>query len=132
MSSVPKGAAVIGQSGGPTVVINQSLVGFVAEALQHDCFTRVLGARHGVKGMMKGDFLDLGKETPETLERVARTPAAALGSVRQKPTAEDVGLMIQTFRAHEVRHFFYIGGNDSAETAHIVAQQSAEIGRAHV
>lgn len=119
---------MIGQSGGPTVVINQSLVGVVEEARRHDCFTRVLGARHGVKGMMTGDLVDLGRESAETLERVARTPAAALGSVRQKPTADDVALMIKTFRAHDVRHFFYIGGNDTAETAHIVAQQSAEQG----
>lgn len=128
MSEVPRGAAVIGQSGGPTVVINQSLVGFVEEAARHGCFTRVLGARHGVKGMMTGDLVDLGAESRETLERVARTPAAALGSVRQKPTAEDVGVMLKTFRAHDVRHFFYVGGNDTAETAHIVAQQAAAQG----
>lgn len=128
MSSVPRGAAVIGQSGGPTVVINQSLVGFVMEARRHACFTRILGARHGVKGMMTGDLVDLGRETDERLERVARTPAAALGSVRQKPTADDVAVMIRTFRAHDVRHFFYVGGNDSAETAHIVEQQAAAQG----
>jgi len=125
MAHALKGAAVIGQSGGPTAVINQSLVGFLLEASRHSCFTRLLGARHGVKGMMKGDLVDLAKETPATLEQVARTPAAALGSVRQKPTAEDVAVMVQTFRKHDVRFFFYVGGNDSAETAHIVEQQAA-------
>lgn len=125
MTQSLQGAAVIGQSGGPTVVINQSLVGFVLEASRHACFTRLFGARHGVKGLMKGELVDLAKESPATLERVARTPAAALGSVRQKPTPEDVAVMVQTFRKHDIRYFFYVGGNDSAETAHIVAQQAA-------
>ncbi len=128
MAQSLRGAAVIGQSGGPTVVINQSLVGFVEEARRHACFTRILGARHGVKGMMKGDLVDLGREAADTLERVARTPAAALGSVRQKPLAEDVEAMVRTFRQHDVRFFFYIGGNDSAETAHIVEEQAASQG----
>lgn len=128
MAQTLNGAAVIGQSGGPTVVINQSLVGWIEEARRHGCFTRLIGARHGVKGMMKGDFVDLARETPEQLERVARTPAAALGSVRQKPTAEDVAAMVATFRRLDVRFFFYVGGNDSAETAHIVEQQAAAQG----
>jgi len=128
MAQVLQGAAVIGQSGGPTAVINQSLVGFIEEARRHGCFTRLLGARHGVKGVIKGDLVDLAREAPEVLERVARTPAAALGSVRQKPTADDVGVMLQTFRKHGIRFFFYVGGNDSAETAHIVEQQAAAQG----
>ena len=128
MSESLQGAAVIGQSGGPTVVINQSLVGYVQEALQHACITRVLGARHGVQGMLDDDLVDLGAETKENLEAVAKVPAAALGSVRKKPAAADVAAMIQTFQKHSIRFFFYIGGNDSAETAHIVEQQSAAQG----
>jgi 6-phosphofructokinase 1 len=130
MSEIPRGAAVIGQSGGPTVVINQSLVGYVEEALQVDAITRVLGARHGIAGMMSGDLVDLGKESKETLHAIADVPAAALGSVRMKPKAEDVAQAIETFRKHDVRYFFYIGGNDTAETAHIVEQQSREQGYA--
>ena len=128
MSETLRGAAVIGQSGGPTVVINQSLVGYVEAAVEADAITRVLGARHGVQGMMDGDLIDLGAESRDTLERIARVPAAALGSVRLKPGAEEVARVIETLRKHEVRYSFYIGGNDTAETAHIVEQQSAELG----
>ncbi len=128
MSEPLKGAAVIGQSGGPTAVINQSLVGFIEAAVQAEAITQVLGARHGVQGMMAGDLVDLAAETPEHLEKVARTPAAALGSVRMKPEADDVAQMIKTFKAKNIRYFFYIGGNDTAETAHIVNQVSAQQG----
>lgn len=128
MSEILRGAAVIGQSGGPTVVINQSLVGYVEAAVQADAITHVLGARHGVQGMMSGDLIDLGAESSETLERIARVPAAALGSVRLKPGQEEVAQVIETLRQHDVRYFFYIGGNDTAETAHIVEQQSAALG----
>jgi len=128
MSEPFKGAAVIGQSGGPTAVINQSLVGFIEAAVQAEAITQVLGARHGVQGMMAGDLVDLAAETPEHLEKVARTPAAALGSVRMKPEADDVAQMIETFKAQNIRYFFYIGGNDTAETAHIVNQVSAQQG----
>ena len=128
MSEILKGAAVIGQSGGPTVVINQSLVGFIEAAVQADCITQVLGARHGIAGMMKGDLIDLGKESAATLEDVAQVPAAALGSVRMKPVAEDIATAIATFKKHDIRYFFYIGGNDTAETANIVEQQTREMG----
>jgi len=128
MSDQLKGAAIIGQSGGPTVVINQSLVGYVEAALQAAPITRVLGARHGVQGMMSGDLVDLGKEDLNNLQRVAQIPAAALGSVRLKPGQDEVARVIETLRANDVRYFFYIGGNDTAETAHIVEQQSAALG----
>ncbi len=128
MSETLRGAAVIGQSGGPTVVINQSLVGYIEAAKEAGCITRVLGARHGVKGMLEGDLIDLGAETSELLERIAKVPAAALGSVRMKPGPEDVAKVIETFKRYDIRYFFYIGGNDTAETAHIVEQVSAEQG----
>jgi len=128
MSELLRGAAVIGQSGGPTVVINQSLVGFIEAATKAKVITAVYGARHGVKGMMANDLIDLGKESQETLDAIAEVPAAALGSVRMKPTAEDVAKMIDTFRARDIRYFFYIGGNDTAETAYIVSEQAAAQG----
>lgn len=130
MTEILRGAAVIGQSGGPTVVINQSLVGFIEEAVKADAITQIYGARHGVQGMMSGDLVNLGKESSELLEQVALTPAAALGSVRMKPTSEDVAKMITTFQEFDIRYFFYIGGNDTAETAHIVEQTAAEQGYA--
>ncbi|KAA3604879.1 MAG: 6-phosphofructokinase [Planctomycetota bacterium] len=128
MSEILSGAAVIGQSGGPTVVINQSLVGYVEAAKQVPAITRVLGARHGVQGILNEDLVDLGAESSENLERVARIPAAALGSVRMKPKREDCARMVETFKKFDIRYFFYIGGNDTAETAHIVEQLTREQG----
>lgn len=128
MADAPRGNVMIGQSGGPTVVINQSLVGVVHAAMASDAVGTILGARHGVKGILAEDLIDLGKESPETLERVALTPAAGLGSVRQKPTREECERILKVCRAHDVRYFFYIGGNDSAETAHIIEELSREDG----
>ena len=115
-----KGNAVIGQSGGPTCVINESLVGAILESAKYEEIGHMYGARHGLEGLLTSDLIDLTAETPETLERVARTPSAALGSVRKKATEEDCKELIDVFKAHDIRYFFYIGGNDTAETAHIV------------
>lgn len=117
----PVGNMIIGQSGGPTMVINQSLVGAILAAQKNSQqIQKVFGAVHGVQGILQQDLIDLSQETPENLERVAVTPGSALGSVRKKPTEEECHLMFDVFRAQNVRYFFYIGGNDSAETAHIV------------
>ena len=78
------------------------------------------GARHGLEGLLTNDLIDLTQETPETLERVARTPSAALGSVRKKASEEDCKKLIKVFKENDIRYFFYIGGNDTAETANIV------------
>lgn len=115
-----KGNAVIGQSGGPTVVINQSVVGAVLESKNHGVIDHFYGALHGVRGILDQNFVDLSAESPDNLERIAKTPSAALGSVRMKPTEEDCREIFRVLRAHDVRFFFYVGGNDSAETAHIV------------
>ena len=114
------GKAVIGQSGGPTSVINQSLVGAILEARRHGAITGFYGARHGVKGVLGEDFVDLFAESEQNLSLVARSPSAALGSVRKKPTTEECHEIFRILRAHDVRYFFYIGGNDSAETASIL------------
>jgi 6-phosphofructokinase 1 len=116
------GNALIGQSGGPTVVINQSLAGVVLEARKRSAIGKVYGARHGVLGILGDDLVDLSKETEANLERVALTPAAALGSVRKKPNSEECLAMFETFRKHDIRYLFYIGGNDSAETANIILE----------
>ncbi|MDX8402006.1 MAG: 6-phosphofructokinase [Mariprofundaceae bacterium] len=121
-----KGKMVIGQSGGPTVVINQSLVGAVLAARGHEAVTGLLGARHGIKGVMEEDFVDLEAPSREDLEVVANTPAAALGSVRLKPGREECERVFEVFRKHDVRWFFYIGGNDSAETANIISEMARE------
>jgi ATP-dependent phosphofructokinase / diphosphate-dependent phosphofructokinase len=122
------GNMVIAQSGGPSMVINQSLVGAVLEARRHPNIKYIFGARHGIRGMLAGDFVDLRKEPARTLEAVAATPSSALGTVRQKPTAEDCRAMFAILQQHNIRYFFYIGGNDSAETAHIVSTESQRQG----
>jgi 6-phosphofructokinase 1 len=118
--AAPRGKALIGQSGGPTAVINQSLVGVIESALASDRIQAVYGALHGIKGVLAEDLIDLGRESKETLEAVAMTPCAGLRSVRKKPTREECERALAVFKAHDVRYFFYIGGNDSAETAHIL------------
>ncbi len=127
MASRLKGNMVIGQSGGPTAVINQSLVGAVLEAKKHPQVERILGAVHGVKGILEEEFIDLGRERESTLEAVRWTPAAALGSVRMKPTEEDCRRIFAVFLKYNVRYFFYIGGNDSAETAGIINDLAREL-----
>jgi len=124
--SAPLGNALIGQSGGPTAVINQSLVGVIEECLRSDRVRGVYGAVHGVKGVLEEHMIDLGKESAAILEGVANTPCAALRSVRMKPTEEDCSRMLEIFEAHDIRYFFYIGGNDSAETAYILNQIALE------
>ena len=124
---MPIGKAVIGQSGGPTAVINRSLVGFIKEATSQE-YEEVLGARHGLSGMLSEDFVDLSKLSDSQLYGIAKTPAAALGSVRKKPTEEDIEKLISIFEKLNIRYFFYIGGNDSAETANLVSEGAKQIG----
>jgi len=123
-----KGNALIGQSGGPTVVINQSLVGAIEEARKHAEIKKFFGARHGTKGILKEDFLNLFKVRPDRLEKVAGTPAAALGSVRHKPTEDECRQVFEIFRKNDIRYFFYIGGDDSAKSANIVNGMAAAAG----
>ena len=121
------GKAVIGQSGGPTAVINRSLVGFIKEAVNHD-FDEILGAKHGLAGMLGEDFVDLSNLSESQLYGIGKTPAAALGSVRQKPTDSDIEKLISIFEKQNIRNFFYVGGNDSAETANLVSEGAKKIG----
>lgn len=122
--STALGNIVVGQSGGPTAVINQSLAGVVLEA-RALAFGRVLGARNGIQGVLDDRFLDLTDIAPERLEAVARTPGSALGSVRKKPTRAECERALSVFRAHDVHVFFYIGGNDTAETALLLNEVAA-------
>ena len=121
------GKAVIGQSGGPTAVINRSLVGFIKEALNQN-FDEILGARHGLEGILSEDFVDLASLSESQLYGMGKTPAAALGSVRKKPTEKDIEKLISIFEKQEIRNFYYIGGNDSAETAYLVAEGARSSG----
>jgi len=113
-----KGNLVVGQSGGPTAVINSSLVGVIHEAMQHNEVGDIYGMMHGVSGVLNEEFIDLRQESPETLERLRYPPASALGTVRYKVRSSDYDRLLDVLMAYDVRYFFYIGGNDSMDTAH--------------
>ncbi len=115
---------VIAQSGGPSMVINESLVGAVLEARKSARVGRILGAKHGILGILGGDYVDFRKVSPAKLAAIARTPSSALGSCRRKPDAKDCRAIFERFRALNVGYFLYIGGNDSADAARIVADEA--------
>ncbi len=124
-----KGNAVIGQSGGPTSVINQSLVGVVQAVQKHaPHIDKLLGCKHGVRGIVTNDYYDLKSASADLLERLANTPAAGLGSTRDKPDNAYCEKILANFKQNNVRHFFYIGGNDSADAARIVQEIGANSG----
>lgn len=116
------------QGGGPTAVINQSLMGVVLQARKFPEIERVYGARFGVSGIVKEDFIDLSIATDLNLEQVANTPGAALGSTRDKPDTAYCEKMFAVMQKHNIRYFFYIGGNDSAETCRIVNNEAKAAG----
>jgi 6-phosphofructokinase 1 len=119
---------LVAQGGGPTAVINQSMVGVVLEARRQAGVSRVYGARHGVRGIVGEDFVDLTQETSHNLELVAGTPGSALGSTRDKPDLAYCQEIFRVLRAHGIGHFYYIGGNDSSDTVRIVSEQAAQAG----
>lgn len=126
----PKGNAVVAQSGGPTAVINQSLVG-VVEGLRRyggDAVGTIFGARHGVRGMVEENFVDLTFTPQDVLDTVAATPSAALGSSRDKPDAAYCERVLASLKKRDIRSFFYIGGNDSSDTCRIVSEMAASSG----
>ncbi|HHY08993.1 MAG TPA: 6-phosphofructokinase, partial [Firmicutes bacterium] len=105
-----EGNVVIAQGGGPTAVINQSLVGAVLEARKYRQIERIYGALNGVAGIINEDFIDLTQETTLNLEQVANTPSSALLSTRDKPDEAYCKEIFNVFKAHNIRYFFYIGG----------------------
>ncbi len=119
-----QGKVVVAQGGGPTAVINQSVVGVVLEARKFPQVTRIYGASGGVNGIINENFIDLTQETAHNLERVAATPSSALLSTRDKPDEKYCEKILEVFRLHDVRYFFYIGGNDSSDTVRIVNEQA--------
>lgn len=119
-----RGKVVIAQGGGPTAVINQSLVGAVLESRKFPQVTKVYGALNGVEGIIDERFLDLSQETTNNLEQVAVTPASALLSTRVKPDTKYCEEIFRVLKAHDVRYFFYIGGNDSSDTVRIVNENA--------
>src|SRR5579863_6613174 len=115
------GNLLVAQSGGPTSVINASVAGVVQEAVKHSCIKGTFGGRNGILGILKEELIDLGLEKPATIEALKHTPAAALGTCRYKidfkknpqQAARDMDRLFEVFAAHDIRYFFYAGGNDS-------------------
>jgi 6-phosphofructokinase 1 len=122
------GKILVAQGGGPTAVINQSLVGVALEARRFGEVKRIYGARHGVRGIVNEDFVDLTQETSHNLELVAGTPSSALGSTRDKPDMRYCQEIFKVLQAHQIEHFFYIGGNDSSDTVRIVSLEAQKAG----
>jgi 6-phosphofructokinase 1 len=117
-----RGNAIIGQSGGPTSVINGSLCGIVDECLKQAAVEKVLGMRFGIEGFMQGDVIDLGRETPQTIQGLRATPSSALGSCRHKVQEADFPSILAMLRRHNIRYYFLIGGNDTMDTIHRVTE----------
>lgn len=120
--------AVIGQSGGPTAVINQSLVGCVETLKASNAVGKIYGSQNGVRGMLEDRFLELQNLNQGTLDRIAGTPSAALGSSRDKPDAEYAKKVFGVLERREVRYLFYIGGNDSSDTCRILNELARDAG----
>ena len=125
---MPAAKILVAQGGGPTAVINQSLAGVVLEARRFAGVERIYGARHGVRGIVNEDFVDLTQETRHNIELVAATPGSTLGSTRDKPDLKYCQQIFEVLRAHEIGYFFYIGGNDSSDTVRIVSEEAAKAG----
>lgn len=118
--AVIKGNAAIGQSGGPTAVINQSLAGAVEQLKTFKPVKKIFGMRHGVSGLVKDQLVDMGKLSAAALNAIAKTPSAALGSSRDKPDRDYCSKIVESCKKNDIRYFFYIGGNDSSDTCRIV------------
>ena len=128
MGKAPRANAVVGQSGGPTGVINASLAGVIEEVCKHNQIENLYGAIHAVQGIVKEDFIDLKRLSIGDLEGMAACSSSALGSSRDKPDEQYCRKIFEVFKKRNIRYFFYIGGNDSANTAHIVNLMAAEVG----
>lgn len=122
------GNLLVGQSGGATTVINASLVGVALAALDAPEVGAVIGMRHGIEGLLAEDLVDLRAQPAGTFERLRHTPSSALGTCRHKLGADDLDRALAIIRRHDVRYFLYIGGNDSADTAHRLHERAQAVG----
>lgn len=128
-----KGACIIGQSGGPTSVINASAYGVIDTALKNPNITAVYGAEHGIKGVLNDRLFDMSQEDPKELELLKYTPSSALGSCRYKiadPDVDDTDYkrILEIFKKYNVRYFFYNGGNDSMDTCNKISKYMQKVG----
>ena len=123
------GNILVGQSGGPTSVINASLAGIVAEALNHESIEEIYGCLNGVLGILQEDIVDLASESQQQIRALRHTPGAALGTCRYKLKKQaDFERVLEVFKAHNIRYFFYIGGNDSQDTADKISKLAQQQG----
>jgi 6-phosphofructokinase len=123
-----KGKLVVAQSGGPTAVINASLAGVLQEARKHERIDGIYGLVHGIEGALNRELIDLSQERPETIDLLIHTPGSALGSCRHKLVDDEYDQILNLFRAHNVRHFVYIGGNDSMDTCQRISSLAESSG----
>ena len=133
MDNQLRGACIIGQSGGPTAVINASAYGVIRTALDSDCITRVYGAAHGIKGVLDDKLYDMNQEDAYELSLLLHTPSSELGSCRYKmkdPDEDDTDYkrILEIFKKYDVRYFFYNGGNDSMDTCDKISRFMARSG----
>jgi 6-phosphofructokinase len=130
------GNLLVGQSGGPTAVINASLAGVLQEAGKHECIEEIYGGLNGILGILNEDLIDINEQKARTIEGLRYTPAAALGTCRYKidfkkkaeAAAHDMDRLFEVFKAHNIRFFFYIGGNDSQDTSHKIHLEAVKRG----
>ena len=130
------GSLLVAQSGGPTSVINSSLAGVIQEAGHHECIEEIYGGANGILGVLNEELIDINDEKAKTIEGLRYTPAAALGTCRYKidfkknpeRAAKDMDRLFEVFQAHNIRYFFYIGGNDSQDTSHKIHEEAVKRG----
>ena len=128
-----RGACIFGQSGGPTSVINASAYGVISQALKEDCITNVYAAEYGIKGVLADKLFDMGQEDPRELAYLMNTPSSAFGSCRYKLKDPDLDeteykKILEVFEKHNVRYFFYNGGNDSMDTCSKISKYMQRVG----
>ena len=130
------GNLLVAQSGGPTAVINASVAGVITEAGRHDYIENIYGGLNGILGILNEDLIDLNDEKAKSIDGLKHTPAAALGTCRYKidfkkkpeKAAQDMDRLFEVFQAHNIRYFFYAGGNDSQDTAHKIHEEAVKRG----
>src|SRR3974390_2894633 len=130
------GNLLVAQSGGPTAVINSSLAGVIQEAGRHECIEEIYGGENGILGILNEELVDINDEKAKTISGLRYTPAAALGTCRYKvdfkkkpeQAAKDMDRLFEVFQAHNIRYFFYIGGNDSQDTSHKIHDEAVKRG----
>lgn len=130
------GNLLVAQSGGPTCAINASVAGVITQAGKHECIEEIYGGQNGILGILNEELIDLNDEKKKTIEGLKYTPAAALGTCRYKidfkkkpeKAAQDMDRLFEVFQAHNIRYFFYAGGNDSQDTSHKIHEEAVKRG----